>query len=126
MVRSSINRRTVRVLQLNISAVSGIDKSSFLIGHFFSILRVKFDVGIPCIQTPVLVNVVNSEAIPICQPDIHCSEGVTVYNLSYFGKKGVQILMATQFLITHPIRCDSAVTGNVKFHDGSLLHFLVP
>ena len=82
MVRSSINRRTVRVLQLNISAVSGIDKSSFLIAHFFSILRVKFDVGVPCIQTPVLVNVVNSEPIPIDQPDIHRSEGVTVYNLS--------------------------------------------
>ena len=82
MVRSSINRRTVRVLQLNISAVSGIDKSSFLVGHFFSILRVKFDVGVPCIQTPVLVNVANSEPIPICQPDIHRSEGVTVYNLS--------------------------------------------
>jgi hypothetical protein len=38
-VRSSINRRTVRVLQFSISAASGIDKSSFFIGKFFYRLR---------------------------------------------------------------------------------------
>jgi hypothetical protein len=82
MVRSSINRRTVRVLQLNISAVSGIDKSSFFIGHIFHILAAKTCVGVPCSQTPGLVNIVNSEPIAIYQPDIHGSEGVTINNLS--------------------------------------------
>ena len=83
MVRSSINRRTVRVLQLNISAVSGIDKSSFFIGHFFHILGVKFGAGVSCIQTPGLVDIVNSEPIAVYQPDVYRSEGgVVINNLS--------------------------------------------
>jgi hypothetical protein len=80
MVRSSINRRTVRVLQLNISAVSGIDKSSFLIGHFFHNLGVKFGIGAPPIQTPVFVDIENSEPIAIRKPDVDTSEGGVAIN----------------------------------------------
>jgi hypothetical protein len=80
MVRSSIKRRTVRVLQLNSSAASGIDKSSFFIGHFFYFWRIKFGVGVSCIQTPGLVNIVNSEPIAIYQPDVYRSEGVAINN----------------------------------------------
>ena len=46
MVRSSIKRRTVRVLQLNNSAASGIDKSSFFTGKLFYNFQAKFTVEI--------------------------------------------------------------------------------
>jgi hypothetical protein len=80
MVRSSINRRTVRVLQLNSWAVSGIDKSSFFIDQFFHNLGVKFGIGVPCIQMPGFVNIVNSEPITIYQPDVYRFEGVALNN----------------------------------------------
>jgi hypothetical protein len=81
MVRSSINLRTVRVLQLNISAASGIDKSSFFIGHFFYILWIKFGLDVLCLQVPGFIDIVNSEPVTICQPDVYRSEGIAINNV---------------------------------------------
>ena len=83
--RGSLRRNKISYLNkqsLEELTASGIDKSSFLIGHFFSTLEVKFDIGVACIQTPGLVNIVNSEPITVYQPDIHGSEGIPVNSLS--------------------------------------------
>jgi hypothetical protein len=84
MVRSSINRRTVRVLQLNSSAASGIDKSSFFIGTFFRSFRRYLFVGISVIQAFVLIDIVNPEPISICKSEVDGFEGVAIDNFFQF------------------------------------------
>ena len=70
MVRSSIKRRTVRVLQLNSSAASGIDKSSFFMVRFFLNLAVIFLGREHCIRDLIFVDIENSEPITVCEPDV--------------------------------------------------------
>ena len=73
MVRSAIKRRTVRVLQLNSSAASGIDKSSFFMVRFVlnsSLIFLGRESGIRCIMDLVFVDIKNSEPITVCEPDV--------------------------------------------------------
>ena len=86
MVRSSINRRTVRVLQLNSSAASGIDKSSFFIGSFFSNFWTIFVCCVLVINTSVFIDIVNSEPITVCQPEVDALKGIAIDNFSQFGE----------------------------------------
>jgi len=86
IVRSSIKRRTVRVLQLNSSAVSGIDKSSFFIGFFFCNFWAIFVVAFSDIQALVFIDIVNSEPITVCEPEVDGFEGVAIDYFSQFRK----------------------------------------
>jgi hypothetical protein len=86
MVRSSINRRTVRVLQLNSSAVSGIDKSSFFIGPFLLYFERCVFAALSDIQALVFIDIVNSEPITVCQPEIDGFEGIAIDNFFQFRK----------------------------------------
>ena len=86
MVRSSINRRTVRVLQLNSSAASGIDKSSFFIGPFLCYFMRSLFAKFSDIQTPVVIDIVNSEPITVCEPEVDGFEGVAIDDFFQFRK----------------------------------------
>jgi hypothetical protein len=89
MVRSSIKRRTVRVLQLNISAASGIDKSSFFIANVFYNLWIIFFGRVRCIPAFVFIDIVNSKPITVCEPDVDGFEGVAIDNCFQFWKKKI-------------------------------------
>jgi hypothetical protein len=86
MVRSSINRRTVRVLQLSSSAASGIDRSSFFIGPFLCYFRRSLLAIFSDIQTPVLIDIVNSEPITVCESEVDSFERVAIDNFLQFRK----------------------------------------